>query len=375
MNIETYQYLFFKRRGYKMQMTNRERLLAAFGGEETDRFCWSPLVDEFFSASLPEMGYPAMSNIEFGKFIGYDIMERHVNPYKINYGDKIVHKEEIKGDETVTTTETPVGTIVSVFKNSVTGGCITKYPIETIEDLKVYQYVLENCTIDRDYELFTETDKCIGDAGLATASIFESGIQHLISRKTGLEEMVYMKYDYPDEFEQIVWTWHEVNKKILEVTCESPAQLIFCYEGTSTTVISKDMYETYSLPQTNDYADITHKYGKKFVTHMCGKLQGFKELVSSGRQDGIDSLCPPSTGDVKLREGLEIFPGKMLIGGIEPPALAMMSVEETEAYVIEVLEACKHSKKFILSTGDATPYATPVENIKKVLEVVKGFKK
>jgi hypothetical protein len=358
-----------------MEMTNRERLLAAFAGKETDRFCWSPLVDEYFSASLPEMGYPSMTNIEFGKMIGYDIMERHVNPYRMVYSDKINHREETKGDETITTTETPVGTIVSVFKNSVTGGCITKFPIETLEDLKVYQYALENCSIEREYELFEETDKSIGDAGLATASIFESGIQHMISRKTGLEMMVYMKYDYPEEFDQLVWTWHDVNKKILEVTCESPAKLIFCYEGTSTTVISKDMYENYSLPQTNDYSDITHKYGKQFITHMCGKLQGFRELIASGRQDGIDSLCPPTTGDVKLCEGLEIFPGKMLIGGIEPPALATMTVDETEAYTRQVLEECKHSKKFILSTGDATAYRTPVENIKKVLEVVKNFKR
>jgi hypothetical protein len=356
-----------------MEMTNRERLLAIFNGQETDRFSWSPLVDDYFIGSLPEMGYPKMSTIEFGKLIGYDIMERHVNPYIWNYGDKVNVRYESLGNENRTVFETPVGSISSVFTSSREGGGITKYPVVTLEDMKVYQYILENSIVDRDFERFIMTDKLIGDSGIATASVYETGTANMISRMMGLENMIYAMCDYPGEFDELVWAFHEFNKKIVHITCESPAQLIFCYEGTSTTVISDEIYLKYSLPQTDEYADIVHSYGKKFITHMCGKLTGFKDIIQKGRQDGIDSLCPPTTGDVTLCEALAYFPGKLIIGGIEPPLLERMSVNETKNYVMDILEQCRLSKKFILSTGDATPYGTPVENIRKVQDIVSDF--
>lgn len=359
----------------KMEMTNRERLMAAFKHEKTDRVPWSPLVDEYFSGSLPDMGYPPMSNIDFGKLIGYDIMERHVNPYKWSINSNVTYHQQIRGSEAFTVYETPVGTISSVFKNSKTGGGITKFPISTLNDMKVYQYVIENSIVEPDYTKFSEVDNYIGDHGMATASIYETGITNMISRMMGLETMVYMKYDYPDEFDELVTAFHEFNKSILKITCQSPAQAIFSYEGTSTTTISADMYYNYSMPQDNDYADIVHSFGKFFIVHMCGKLTGFKDMISSGRMDGIDSLCPPAAGDVTLAEGLKYFPGKLLIGGLEPPALSSMTVKETERYVTDILEECRYSNCFILSTGDAAAYGTPVENIGKVLEIAKKYKK
>jgi hypothetical protein len=357
-----------------MEMTNRERLTAIFNDQETDRFSWSPLVDDYFTGSLPEMGYPEMNSIEFGKLIGYDILERHVNPYIWNYNDRVNVRYESRENENRSIFETPVGSISSIFKSSRRGGGITKFPVVTLEDMKVYLYILENSIADRDFERFVRTEAIIGDSGIATASIYETGTANMISRMMGLENMIFAMCDYPDEFDELVWAFHEFNKKLLHITCESPAQLIFSYEGTSTTVISDKIYRKYSLPQTDEYADIVHSYGKKFIIHMCGKLAGFKDIIKKGRQDGIDSLCPPTTGDVELCEALDYFPGKLIIGGIEPSALERMSVSETENYVIDILEQCKFSNKFILSTGDATPYGTPVENIRKVQDIVDNYK-
>ena len=42
--------------------------------------------------------------------------------------------------------------------------------------------------------------------------------------------------------------------------------------------------------------------GKVCIVHMCGKLKGFAAEVGAGRMDGIDSLCPPTTGDFWAHE-------------------------------------------------------------------------
>lgn len=86
--------------------------------------------------------------------------------------------------------------------------------------------------------------------------------------------------------------------------------------------------------------------------------------------DGIDSVCPPSTGDTWADEALASWPGKVVVGGLEPPALQRMTVEETRAYTREVLGRVAPGSRLILSTGDATSYGTPVENLMAVGEVV-----
>lgn len=90
--------------------------------------------------------------------------------------------------------------------------------------------------------------------------------------------------------------------------------------------------------------------------------------------DGIDSLCPPHTGDLEIHKArASLGEDKLLIGGMDPPTLARITPEETEAYVLKILKEMAPGKNFILSTGDATPHGTPWENIKQVGEVVKEY--
>ena len=111
------------------------------------------------------------------------------------------------------------------------------------------------------------------------------------------------------------------------------------YENTSSTVMSPAFYRQYSDPFINEYANICHAAGKLFITHMCGKLSAFNRELRQGRQDGVDSLCPPTTGDIWAHEARAAWGGdKIIIGGVEPAALARMDERETRAYVTHVLD-------------------------------------
>ena len=143
------------------------------------------------------------------------------------------------------------------------------------------------------------------------------------------------------------------------------------YEDTSTTVMSPAWFKKYAKDYINEYADIMHKNNKVFITHMCGKLTGMVSSLVDGKMDGIDSVCPPTTGDLWSYDALKMLPGKIIIGGIEPPALRRMSVDETKNYVRNVITKSKPFGRFILSTGDATSHGTPVENLKAVTEIIR----
>lgn len=355
----------------EIYFTKRQRLLAALHAQEVDRLPWSPLIDPYFINSLPRQGIH-LSIIEAMRYIGNDIMERHVAKPEIIFNNTSIH-EEISSDKKHARIyyETPVGSIYEEKRNSGQTGFITKHLIEDIEDVKVYQYMVEHSMCKDNITAFVQRDNYIGDDGIATTSGPMSPIQLLLQKICGVENTVYLLADYPDEMEQLFHSMHEANKKTYEVIAHYPTEVIFDYEDTSSSVMSKNMFTDYSVPAINDYSKILHDSGKLFITHMCGCLNVFKEEIGHGLQDGIDSVCPPSTGDLYIWDARKAWgKNKVVIGGIDPPDLSRMTADQCEKTVLEIIEKLDNKRGFILSTGDAVPYGTPIENLIAITRLI-----
>lgn len=177
--------------------------------------------------------------------------------------------------------------------------------------------------------------------------------------------------DYPADVDALLAAMHERNKKAFRLMRDLKCEAIIAYEDTSTTLLNEEWLLNYAVTAVNDYAEILKDSGKVYVTHMCGKLNAFKHLISRFKSDGIDSLCPPTTGDLCLWDARKAFPEKVLIGGIEPPALVVMNKEETLRYIIDFINNMTDKTGVILSTGDATPNGTKIENLKAVADLIK----
>ncbi len=351
------------------QMTKRERVLAALNNKDTDQMVWSPLIDPYFANSLPLQGFN-FDVIDSMKYIGNDIILRHVcNPKPIV--KNVEKREEKNGNTTRIYYDTPVGSLYQENKDSGETHYISKHMVESIEDMKVFQYICENTTFESRAKEFIEIDKRIGDDGIATMTGPTSPVQDLLQFICGVENTVYLQMDYEDEMQELFQAMHEKNKRSYAALMDYPGAAVFDYEDTSTTVMNINMLENDSAPYYNEYADICHAAGKIFITHMCGKLDGFKEIIATGRQDGIDSVCPPTTGDLYPWDARKAWgEGKVVIGGIEPPSLVWMSVEQTLNTVVDIIEKVESKRGFILSTGDATPFGTPMNNLLAITELI-----
>ena len=125
-----------------MEMTGRERILAALHGRETDRMVFSPLIDDYFISSLGQQGH-AMDILQAMRYIGNDIMERHVGMVQTDWRKAERRREERNG-EVYQVFETPVGSVCK--KERFVGKTLftSKYLIQTIEDVKVLQYLVEH---------------------------------------------------------------------------------------------------------------------------------------------------------------------------------------------------------------------------------------
>lgn len=350
-------------------MSSRERLIAALAGKETDRLPFAPLMDAYFVNSLPEQGV-RKSLIKAAEIIGCDIMERHVAGPKARIKNLTVRTVK-KGNKTLKEYITPVGTLTEEITFSGETNYVSKYRVETLEDIKIYRYICENTTYTPNILPFILRDKMIGDKGLATLTGNYSPVQELLQVVSGVENTVYLLADYPDEVEELFAAMQERNIRQYKELLKYPCDYIFDYEDTSTTVMSRTMFEDYSLPAINAYADLVHSSGKTFITHMCGKLTGFADLIAKGRQNGIDSVCPPETGDMQPWDAKRLFEGKVIIGGIDPPGLVFMNKRQSAEKAAEVIRNVEDKRGFILCTGDAVPYGAPLENLKVIADLIK----
>ena len=355
-------------------MSGKERIMAVLEGRKADRVSWAPLIDPYFTTSLPEQNLPEMDEIDALRYIGADIILRHVPTYLEVFDDTVKWIDSEHDGTQRRTASTPVGDISIEHKRNGKTLFETKHFVETIEDLRVMKYVLEHMSYKENFDAFLPVAERIGDDGIATVSVPLTPLQKLLQFDAGIANFTYLFFDYEDEVRDFLDVAHKKNLEAYRLVASAPEHIkvAISYEDTSTTVMSPAWFEEFCVDHLNEYADILHGGNKIFIAHMCGKLTGMLDSLKKCRFDGIDSVCPPTTGDLEAIDALSALPGKFIIGGIEPPALQRMSVDETYAYAKKVLDACSaESGRLILCTGDATPYATPVENLKVIAELVK----
>jgi hypothetical protein len=334
------------------------------------------LIDGYFTASLPAQGYGELSVLDALRQIGADILDRHCPMIHAVEDTTIVRRVERKADAELETVETPVGALKTdrILNEAKHTDYIRKYPIETLGDLKVYEYVVEHTHYEADFAPFHERTSQIGDDGITTPNGPMTPLLYFIEHLCGIEKTIYLLADHPEEVEACFDLMHAQNKAVYRLLSESPAEVIIDYEDTSSTLISPRYYREYCAPLIDEYAAICHDGGKTYITHMCGKLRAFSDQIRQGQQDGVDSVCPPSTGDTWAHEARDAWgPEKIIIGGLEPPALERMSVRETREHVVRVLDQMPTFRRFILSTGDATSYGTPMENLRTITHLVEDY--
>lgn len=375
-------------------MTGRERIMKVLRGEEPDRIPFAPLIGVYYIRSLKELGfslselgdirevkgrkyleqkYLGIENyyeVQFPRYIGADIMYRHIFPYQVEYdGEVEAFAKEDKG-KTISGFNTSSGSITQEVIFSGGTDFISKHMIQNAQDLKVYREVVKAMRITPEHEYFDEIDEFIADDGIATLTGPLSPLEEFLQFKSGLMNVVNLMATEKQLLEETFNELHQVHKDIYRMLADNNADVTMTYEDTSTTVLSPKWYDTYCEEQLNDYSDILHEKGKIHIVHMCGKIAQLTGTIAEGRMDGIDSVCPPSTGDLEPGAALNEI-GKVIIGGLNPVELAQRDVQGVLEYTKEKLSQVGSGRDFILCTGDSTAAGTPVENLRAIADYMK----
>lgn len=253
------------------------------------------------------------------------------------------------------------------------------FPVEwllkTIEDVRIYRFVLDNTVVEPAYDEIVEALEAVGDEGTCEAAGGSSPMMDLVELLMGVETFCYLMYDYPDEIEALMAHLFELHKQEYRLLAESPAPIIISGENTSTSLVSPEYMSRWEFPALNEYSDILHRAGKIHMVHMCGLLHQAMDLLVRAHFDGAHDVAPAPTGDFDFKSDRErlLASGKCLCGGIDATAFTQLEPEEMEIYVQKRLEETAPGTGFLLGSGDTVPFGTSVENLKAVVRAVEQY--
>ncbi len=383
-------------------MNSRERLLAALDHKIPDRVPWSGLITDYFiNFHKSELG--DMSASDFLKEAGADIFNWlgteakspgvEVQTYNssglvekdksgnwlVEFYNYIGNIDYYKSNKNKTTTRkfiTPLGELTANFTYTPESHTvfISEFPVKKIEDYRIFTYMIESLEYEDPGKYFTDMENEIGGFGINAAVLHSTPVYELIQCFMGMESFHYLFFDYCKETLELI---NRIFKKFIqcyEIYAKTDIPAIVIPEDASTTLYSPSFFDEYLNPVINEYCRIINNKDKISVIHACGHLDGLKESFSKIDVDCIESVSPPPTGNVSIKEFKKALPGVCIMGGI-PANYYLRELDDFKKYVGELILENKDRGNFILSSGDSVPADAKIENIKSIPDLIDEYGK
>ena len=376
-------------------LSNKEGILNTFAKKKIDKIVFSPRIYYWYLGNrlfkkgkhikqlkdkIPER-FLKKSQLDIYKMLGASpryseetlylpLIDTRINPEaKI----EITTQRGNKKDETITKYKTPLGNLTeAIAVGGGLGGHYTEFPVKSVEDMKIMQYILENTEFRFLQENFIRAEKQIGDLGVVSTYLFSSPYQRLVKITMGFVRTVIFLKRYPNEMEKFISFLEEWDDQMYDSIAESPLKVINFGENIDADLSPPPQFEKYLMPYFKRRVKQLHQAGKYCHIHMDGSLKDLLPLLADLPFDGLEALTPKPQGDVTLEELKDSIGDKVLLDGI--PSILFLpeySNEYLREYTQKVLEI--FSPNLILGVSDELSPNGDICKVEMIAEMVKKF--
>ncbi len=357
-------------------MTTRERWGAAMRFEPVDRLPFWPKLDAAYPRAQ-RAPFNTMTISEIHDWIGSD---EHISiPACIReVREHSSERTTTKDGRQVTVFETPLGETQMVKQFDVMSQAWHPmvFPVRDLETLRLMTAYFEDTRVELDLDrlaLAQERVRDIGEAAYTFTSIGESPLMYLVEWLAGVENAHLLLADYPVEVEALFDAVHRVLLRKAQLLAEhSPSDVLYMVENTSTTLISPRQYHRYCVPHITAYGEMTRRYDRVLVLHMCGKLKRLLPDLSSLPAQGFEAFTAPPLGSTTLLDGRAACPDTCLIGGTHAMLWTRPASEIIE-YLGRSLSELPHHRGIVVTSAGVMPPLCPPETIKAVCDWVTSY--
>ncbi len=358
-----------------MSLSAKERIMLALEGRETDYVPFCPFlayVWEHFPPDIQQLG-----QLEFHHAVGADPLWRGAPCPVRAIPPEVETRSFNEGTRAVTMTITPVGTLRQASVQSPTGNTwfLVEHPLKTEADFAVQQWIEEHTRYAFDPAPVREHLIGNGAEGLSIGMLIprcKSAFQSLVEHHVGTEELIYALADYPDAVESLWRAMVANNLRAVELALEADYDYYLTWEDSGTQNYSPALYERYIAIEIAQWCSRLTHAGKRYIQHACGNLKAILRPMQASGVFAVESISPPPTGDIEIRDARACVGSDFgIIGGIEPTAFLNLSVAELGPYTEQVI-ADGAGGPFVLANSDSCPPGVTLEKFRRVAEVARG---
>ena len=384
----------------EVHMTSRERILGMLKGESIDRLPWCAdlayWIDYLNDEHLMPEKYLKDQTLEQKEFLsqglaapfnGRGLLDLHRDletgfylqgyfPFIPIYDGVEVITEQ-NGAIRTTTVKTPYGDMQEVWEYSRSSHSWGPrvHMVKDEDDLKKVKYLYEHTFYEADYKMAEERREIMGDIGVTLVYMPKSPIMEMIALRAGIESVVYMIEDAPEEWEETIAVMDKKNTEACEIALKSPAECIMIPENLSSGSIGQKMYRKYAFDYAKKWTDRIREAGKYSFVHLDGTVNPLLTEVCEAGFDVIEGLTPYPVGDMNYSEMRGIANERAILWGGIPGGFFVpeFSDEAFDNYVIPLIKDMLKDKRSVLAVGDQVVPGAKFERIKRVNELVEAY--
>jgi uroporphyrinogen-III decarboxylase len=359
-------------------MNAKERLEAALLGKPVDHIPFSPFL-AYVWESFPEKIQSA-GQLAFHHMIGSDPLWRGAPcPVKAIQPDGIERKTFEENNRLVTQVTTPVGSFRFAYAKSESGHTdfVVEHPLKTEEDYKVRMWIEEHTRYESNMDAVQAHFDGDGKEGLSIGQLIprcKSAYQDMVEFFAGTEELIYAQIDFPDTVKSLWEMMVQNDLRAVNMSLESPYAYFLTWEDSSTQNYSPAQYDEFIGSEIGQWCDLLAGAGKRYVQHACGHVEALIERMRDHGTFAIESISPPPTGNLTIKDARTKIGNTMaIIGGIEPTQFLNLSESDLVSYTESVV-ADANGGGFILANSDSCPPGVTIEKFKLVADIAKTMR-
>ncbi len=345
------------------EMTSRERVVAAFNHQLSDRTpIWCGMSAEFFEKAKCELGLD-----------GEQLLVR--------FGDDFrrVHARYTGPKIPFTDPESHTRTVFGIERKGIGYGHGISIPLQdaSMENVENYNWP------DPDWMDISRFRGEIGqwDAQYAIMGGEWCPFWHDVIDLLGMEDMYILMYEDPElvdaVFKKVVDYYYAVNQRIFTEAADLMDIFFMGNDFGSQTapLISPDMFRRFIQPHLKRLIDQAHSFGLKTQLHSCGSLM---ELIPCFMEAGLDALhaLQPDCRCMEAQVLKDTFGDRLVLnGGIDSHhALICGTPDSVREETQRILDIMTPGGGYIAGAShDTILEETPVENVLAMFDTVKEF--
>lgn len=376
-------------------MKGKERILTVLQGEIPDRVPVGLFVqEEYLGWFFPEKKEidRVIDAVECARILEFDLLARDrqfETPHfmKKNFPNWMVNeKTKIESGNLYRIIEisTPRGILKQVEAGPYEERTISGIHLSTVEylikderDFEIFsKYVprIDFETILKMRERATFSKKLIGELGIS-APWGWGGVFNQAATYRDIQELLVDAYLNHEFYQAYLEKMTELMVESNEALADTDFKCIGIQGNIANSgIVGDNFFDKYILPYEKRLVKAIQDTGKFTLYHNCGKARVLQKSYVKMGLDMWETVAALPQGDNDLKEAKDLIGKSITLSGNldQVNFLKKASLAEIEEEVTRIIHTGKPGGRYIFAASDFLERGTPLENVKKVIEVAKS---